>query len=119
LGQFATPNSLAIEVLKYSKTLLPAKEEIHFLDPAIGTGSFYSALLQSFPVEQIKSATGYEIDRGYAETALKLWANTSLKLKIADFTESIPPKNENFKYNLLICNPPYSSLITLSKEKIS
>ena len=117
LGQFATPNSLAIEVLKYSKTLLPAKKEIHFLDPAIGTGSFYSALLQSFPVEQIKSATGYEIDRDYAETALKLWANTSLKLKIADFTESIPPKNENFKYNLLICNPPYVRHHHLSSDR--
>jgi adenine-specific DNA-methyltransferase len=107
LGQFATPNSLAIEVLKYCKALLPANEKIHFLDPAIGTGSFYSALLQLFPVEQIKSAVGYEIDRDYAETALKLWVNTSLKLKIADFTESIPPKNENVKCNLLICNPPY------------
>lgn len=117
LGQFATPNSLAIEVLKYSKTLLPANEEIHFLDPAIGTGSFYSALLQLFPVEQIKSAIGYEIDRDYAETALKLWANTSLKLKIADFTESIPPKNENFRCNLLICNPPYVRHHHLSSDR--
>ncbi len=117
LGQFATPNSLAIEVIKYSKTLLPANEEIHFLDPAIGTGSFYSALLQLFPVEQIKSAIGYEIDRDYAETALKLWANTSLKLKIADFTESIPPKNENVKCNLLICNPPYVRHHHLSSDR--
>jgi adenine-specific DNA-methyltransferase len=107
LGQFATPNALAIEVLKYSKTLLPANAEIHFLDPAIGTGSFYSALLQAFPAAQIKSAIGYEVDQNYAEIARKLWADTSLVLNIADFTESVPPKNENLKCNLLICNPPY------------
>ena len=60
LGQFATPNLLAIEILKYSKTLISANQEIHFLDPAIGTGSFYSALLQSFSAEQINQldATG-------------------------------------------------------------
>jgi adenine-specific DNA-methyltransferase len=117
LGQFATPNLLAIEILKYSKTLLPANEEIHFLDPAIGTGSFYSALLQSFSAEQIKSATGYEIDQGYAEAALKLWASTSLELNIADFTESIPPQNENIRSNLLICNPPYVRHHHLSSDK--
>lgn len=117
LGQFATPNSLAIEILKYSKTLLPASEAIHFLDPAIGTGSFYSALLQSFPSERIKSAVGYEIDRDYAEVALKLWTKTPLKLHIADFTESVPPQNEAVKSNLLICNPPYVRHHHLSIEK--
>lgn len=117
LGQFATPNSLAIEMLKYSKTLIPNSEEIRFLDPAIGTGSFYSALLQSFPLEQIKSAVGYEIDQDYAEVAIKLWAKTPLKLHIADFTESTPPQNEVLRSNLLICNPPYVRHHHLSKEK--
>jgi len=117
LGQFATPNLLAIDILKYAKTLFPANEEIHFLDPAIGTGSFYSALLQEFSVEQIKSAIGYEIDRDHAETALKLWSGTSLKLNIADFTESIPPQNENLRSNLLICNPPYVRHHHLSSDK--
>lgn len=117
LGQFATPNSLAIEILKYSKTLLPASEEIHFLDPAIGTGSFYSALLQSFPLKQIKSAVGYEIDRDYAEVAIKLWTKTPLKLHVADFTEIPPPKHEVLRSNLLICNPPYVRHHHLSKKK--
>jgi adenine-specific DNA-methyltransferase len=117
LGQFATPNSLAIEVLKYSKTLLPAREKIRFLDPAIGTGSFYSALLQLFPVKQIESALGYEVDLSYAEIALKLWANTSLIIKSADFTASVPPENENLKSNLLICNPPYVRHHHLSRDK--
>ena len=117
LGQFATPNLLAMEILKYSKTLLPVNEEIHFLDPAIGTGSFYSALLQSFSSEQIKSAIGYEIDRDYAEAALKLWSSTSLELNIADFTESFPPQNKSIRSNLLICNPPYVRHHHLSSDK--
>jgi hypothetical protein len=50
-GQFATPNTLAIEIINYSKTLLSPDQKIRFLDPAIGTGSFYSALLQSFSIE--------------------------------------------------------------------
>jgi adenine-specific DNA-methyltransferase len=117
LGQFATPNTLALDILQYAKSLLSANEAIHFLDPAIGTGSFYSALLQSFPLEQIKSAVGYEIDRDCAEVAVKLWAETPLRLKIADFTESTPPQDEDSKANLLICNPPYVRHHHLSREK--
>ena len=117
LGQFATPNSLAVEILKYSKTLLPVNEEIRFLDPAIGTGSLYSALLQLYPSEQIKSAIGYEVAQDYAEVALKLWARTPLKLNIADFTESVPPQSEVLRSNLLVCNPPYVRHHHLSSEK--
>ncbi len=117
LGQFATPNALAIEMLQYTKTLLPPEDEIHFLDPAIGTGSFYSALLQSFPAEQIKRACGYEIDRTCAEVTHKLWANTSLQLHIQDFTQSLPPLEEQSRFNLLICNPPYVRHHHLSRDQ--
>ena len=44
LGQFATPTQLARDVLAYGLSLLPETMPIRFLDPAIGTGSFYSAL---------------------------------------------------------------------------
>jgi adenine-specific DNA-methyltransferase len=117
LGQFATPNSLAIEILQYTKTLLPPDDEIHFLDPAIGTGSFYSALLQSFSTEKIKRACGYEIDRKCAEVTLKLWSNTSLQLHIQDFTQSLPPLDEKSRFNLVICNPPYVRHHHLSREQ--
>ena len=117
LGQFATPNPLAIEILNYSKTLLPPDEKIRFLDPAIGTGSLYSALLQLFPIERIESAIGYEVARDYAETALKLWADTPLEVNIADFTETVPPDGENLRSNLLICNPPYVRHHHLSVKK--
>ena len=117
LGQFATPNVLANEVINYSNSLLSPDETICFLDPAIGTGSFYSALLQSIPFERIKRATGYEVDIAYAEAASRLWADTSLKINCADFTQSIPPQEESRKFNLLVCNPPYVRHQYLSIEK--
>lgn len=117
LGQVATPNPLAVEILYYSKSLLPPNEKIRFLDPAIGTGSFYSALLQLFSIEQVESAIGYEVDQDHIEIALKLWADTPLKVEIADFTESNPPERENLKSNLLLCNPPYVRHHHLSIEK--
>ena len=49
LGQFATPTTLAREVLEYASRLIPDNEKISFLDPAIGIGSFYSALLKVIP----------------------------------------------------------------------
>jgi hypothetical protein len=51
--------------VEYAKNLLPQNQQIRFLDPAFGTGSFYSALLQLFPRSQIVTAVGYEIDSHY------------------------------------------------------
>jgi predicted RNA methylase len=50
LGQFATPGALATDILEYARKILPADLNIRFLDPAFGTGSFYSALLKRFLV---------------------------------------------------------------------
>ncbi len=48
LGQFATPAKLATDILEHAKALLSPTQQIRFLDPAFGTGAFYSALLRSF-----------------------------------------------------------------------
>ena len=85
LGQFATPTALAVDILEYASALLPLDLLIRFLDPAFGTGSFYSALLQRFPQSQIVEAVGYEIDPHYAIEAIKLWGYTPLKLNITAF----------------------------------
>ena len=106
LGQFATPAILATDILECAKTLTTSTQ-IHFLDPAFGTGAFYAALLRSFPLSQIAKARGYEIDPHYGREAIKLWGDTLLKLKIADFTQAVPPDSDDDKVNLLICNPPY------------
>lgn len=116
LGQFATPTALSIDMLTYAQSLISPSQMIHFLDPAFGTGSFFSALLRTFPVERIANAVGYEVDRDHAEQALGIWGNELLSLHIADFTRSAPPKLDDEKANLLICNPPYVRHHHLSKD---
>jgi predicted RNA methylase len=103
LGQFATPTQLADDILGYAKTLLPAGEPIRFIDPAIGTGSFYSALRRTLPADQIRETVGIEIDPHYAGPARKLWSGTKLVYQLGDFTE----REAEPRFNLLICNPPY------------
>jgi len=103
LGQFATPTMLAEEILRYAASLLPSSTEVRFLDPALGTGSFYSALLRIFPKECIAEALGFEVDPHYGEPAEQLWKDSGLTVKLADFTdaEALP------HFNIVICNPPY------------
>jgi hypothetical protein len=117
LGQFATPIALATDIVESAQALLPSDCKIRFLDPAFGTGSFYSALLQQFPLSQFASAVGYEIDPHYGDEAIKLWKNTPLQLHIANFLTATPPNYNEAKANLLICNPPYIRHHHLSKEK--
>lgn len=106
MGQFATPTALANDVLTYAKKIFPKRGKVRFLDPAFGTGVFYSALNKIFSSNRIEAATGYEIDEHYGKPALELWKGTDLNYHIADFTQQSPP-SENEKYNLIICNPPY------------
>jgi hypothetical protein len=103
MGQFATPTALAEEVLRHAIGLLPAREKISFLDPAIGTGSFYSALLKTALKTRVAKATGFEIDPHYGKPAAKLWKECGLETKLADFTKAKP----DARFNLVICNPPY------------
>jgi len=107
LGQFATPSGLAGEILNFAKRQFSPSEKITFLDPAFGTGAFFTALLRTFPISQILSATGFEIDPIYGDEAQKLWSNSPLSLKITDFTKLSPPSSNSNKTNLIICNPPY------------
>lgn len=104
LGQFATPTMLAREVVTYGLSLMPQGQKVRFLDPAIGTGSFYSALRETIEGRLIDEASGFEIDAHYADPARELWFGSGLDIKLADFTKSKPPTNG---CNLLICNPPY------------
>lgn len=106
MGQFATPTELAVDLLQYAKGQLGKREGVRFIDPAIGTGSFYSALLSVFPKSRVRQAVGFEIDPHYGEPAQNLWGQTGLDLRIQDFTKADPPKTKD-AFNLLICNPPY------------
>lgn len=106
MGQFSTPIALANDVLTHAKRIFPKRGKVRFLDPAFGTGAFYSALTTVFPTTRIEAATGVEIDQHYANPALELWGKTDLNYQLADFTKQQAPR-EDEKYNLIICNPPY------------
>ena len=107
LGQYSTPVKLANDIFTYTKRLFSSQYSIRFLDPAAGTGVFFSALQNTFPQEQIEFAEGYEIDEHYGKLAHAIWKNTFVNYKLEDFTQSVAPKNDSEKFNLLICNPPY------------
>jgi predicted RNA methylase len=106
LGQFATPPGLADEIITYSLKLLD-KEEIRFLDPAIGTGVFYSSLLKQVHGFNRIQAVGFEIDPHYAQPAIQLWRSTKLQIIQGDFTRQKSPDKANELYDLVVCNPPY------------
>lgn len=106
MGQFATPSALATDILRYAKPQLIDSEKVRFLDPAIGTGTFYSALLNVFPKERIDLTVGYEIDPHYGVPAKELWGDAGLDIRLDDFTQAEAPADLE-KFDLLICNPPY------------
>lgn len=106
-GQFATPPTLAAEIVRASLEIFPPGLPIRFLDPAFGTGSFYSALLRLLTPNRLATAQGFEIDEHYGRDALNLWESTQLQLTIADFFELDVPKTSGEKSNFLVCNPPY------------
>jgi hypothetical protein len=103
LGQFATPTALALDILKYAATLLPSGESARFLDPAIGTGAFYSALSRVFVRSRIAEALSFEIDPHYGDPASRLWKKSGLLVESSDFTRA----EASPRFNLIICNPPY------------
>lgn len=113
-GQFATPFSLATEIMSYGLDLLN-KTSISFLEPSLGTGAFYSALVHETNNTNItiKRATGVEIDPAYFDYAKSIWNNSDLQIYNADFTHFAP----NGAYNLLITNPPYVRHHHISQEE--
>lgn len=107
LGQFSTPTQLARDVLAYGLEFLRKDEPVRFLDPAIGTGSFYSALISTCRERSVASAHGFEVDPHYGKPALALWEGSQLQITLGDFTRQTPPSQDAQRANLLICNPPY------------
>jgi adenine-specific DNA-methyltransferase len=117
LGQFATPEPLALEIVKSAISLLPPRSRLRFLEPGFGTGAFYSALLQTVSERRIERAEGFEIDPHYGLHAQELWQSTGLVLTLGDFMASVPPRSDSEKFNLVVCNPPYVRHHHLSQEQ--
>ncbi len=118
LGQFATPPELAVDMLAYAKALLPDDRfPFRFLDPALGTGAFLSALLRLFPATSLREAIGYEVDPHYGQEAMRLWHEKTVQIRLMDYTKATPPVTEEQKAHLLICNPPYVRHHHLSSDE--
>lgn len=108
LGQFATPNALAVDIARYVETLfVETKEKIRFADPSIGSGSFFSAALAVFGAERMSSAIGVELDPAFAGAARDLWAGAGLEVVIGDFTRVVANGTCPPAPNVILANPPY------------
>lgn len=112
-GQFATPTPLALSLAAYAQTLIGEHQPVRFLDPSIGTGSFFSALRETFAENQIEVAYGVELDPMFARAASDLWAGEGLYVHQGDFTKQPLPDR---RFNLVIANPPYVRHHHLSGE---
>jgi adenine-specific DNA-methyltransferase len=109
LGQFATPNALAVEIAQYVDSLLgPAHPRVQFADPSIGTGSFFSAALNLFGGARIEQAVGVELDPAFCEAARELWSGCGLQMVQGDFTKLLESGSlSSFAPDLILANPPY------------
>lgn len=103
-GQFATPPALSLEIARYAWNRLGHRTGgFRFLDPAVGTGSFFGAFVQTFPDDRIEAAAGVELDRPFAETAAAIWRRQGLRVVHGDFTK----QQAEPVYNVVLTNPPY------------
>lgn len=108
LGQFATPYDLAVQIARYVQSIVGHHlRTIRFGDPAIGTGSFYSAALAVFGSERMESAVGVELDPAFCDAARDLWAQTGLDVVQGDFTRIVAGPCCPVAPNLILTNPPY------------
>ena len=107
LGQFATPPALALDILRLAKRYSALNEKIRFLDPGIGTGVFFSALLDVFGSERVQEAVGFEVDEKITAIAEELWGEFGLRVRGEDFTSAAVPEAERNRFTLVACNPPY------------
>jgi hypothetical protein len=106
-GQFATPAALAVEMAEYVRVLWRDRDErVRFLDPAVGTGSFFSALRKVGGPEWLLTASGIELDPEFADAAARLWGKEGLRVIPGDFTR-LPPPAPRDRPNLILTNPPY------------
>ncbi len=108
LGQFATPNALAVDIARYVASLMDwTSGGLCFAEPSLGTGSFFSAALAVFGRNRFKTAVGIELDPAFADAARDLWAGSGLEVVRGDFTRVVANGSSMPAPNLILANPPY------------
>lgn len=107
LGQFSTPFDLASQIVARALRSVPADAGISFLEPASGTGAFFSALIRNTGERRIDSACGCEIDPAYGDAAKRIWSPHGFQVNASDFIEFAADASNFGKFTLLCTNPPY------------
>jgi hypothetical protein len=99
-----TPPELAREIAEYAVSQLPAPlKPIHFGDPAVGTGAFFAALLQTVSRGRVATAIGVDVNSEQVEAARWRWSYKGMQVYKGDYLhmERLPPRT------LILANPPY------------
>ncbi|MBI2193317.1 MAG: XamI family restriction endonuclease [Planctomycetes bacterium] len=107
LGQFSTPFPVASQIIARALNALPPESSIAFLEPALGSGVFFSALLRNTRPGRIAHATGCEIDPAYGDIARAIWASYGLHVLTCDFIGFTSDRGNFGNFSLLCTNPPY------------
>ncbi len=101
---YLTPPELAHDIVKYAVSKVnPETGAVDFGDPAVGTGVFFSALLNVLPRDKINSAIGIDIDSTRVKETRKRWSHRGLVVQAGDYLhmDKLPLRT------LLVANPPY------------
>lgn len=116
LGQFSTPFPIACQMVGRALRELPNDMPIRFLEPALGSGVFFSALLRQAPATRIADATGCEVDSAYGDIARAIWKSSGLNVLSDDFVSFAAQKENVGRFSLICTNPPYVRHHHLSAE---
>lgn len=109
-GQFSTPNDFARAIVRETLPFLDKLDgPVLAIEPACGSGSFVSALLQELG-EKTK-ITGIDKDPDYLSIAKECFAQ-SASFELADYLSW----KSSEKADLIVTNPPYVRHHFLSKE---
>lgn len=116
LGQFSTPYEIALSIVNHVFMNVDT-DEIKFIEPAVGSGVFLSALSTSDVVKNFtfSSILGVDIDEEYINIA-KNWGNIIDCEDISFLNSDFLNLEATSKFNLLISNPPYVRHHRLSSE---
>lgn len=107
LGQFSTPYALACQITAATLAHMRVGDSLRFLEPSVGSGVFFSALLAELDEHELTEAVGVEIDPAYFDVAESLWRERGLEVLNTDFLAfALEPGNAG-RFNLLCTNPPY------------
>lgn len=101
---YLTPPELARDIVEYTVSKLsPNTRSVDFGDPAVGTGVFFSTLLNFLPEDKISSAIGIDIDFKRVGETRKRWSHRGLEVERGDYLhmDQLPPRT------LILANPPY------------